>query len=92
VVTNAKLGEAVVYAGGATSKGHGIFYAYPAAGGAPIWSYTLPNGSDESSPAVFGNVVYFTSADGTLYALNATTGKLSARSRPGSSPRRLPWS
>jgi outer membrane protein assembly factor BamB len=76
VVTNAKLGEAVVYAGGATSKGHGIFYAYPAAGGAPIWSYTLPNGSDESSPSVFGNVVYFTSADGTLYALNATTGKL----------------
>jgi outer membrane protein assembly factor BamB len=76
VVSNAKLGEAVVYAGGFTSKDAGSFYAYPAAGGAPIWSYTLPQGSDESSPAVFANVVYFASTDGALFALNATTGAL----------------
>ena len=69
VVMNATLGKALVYAG---ADNH--FYAYPASGGAPVWTYKLPAGVVESSPAVFRGVVYIGSTAGTLYALNATTG------------------
>ncbi len=62
-------GRALVYAGGGNH-----FYAYPAGGGAPVWSYTLPAGVVESSPAVAGGVVYFGSTAGTMFALNASTG------------------
>ena len=62
-------GRALVYAGGGNH-----FYAYPAGGGAAVWSYTLPAGVVENSPAVAGGVVYFGSTAGTLFALNASTG------------------
>ena len=62
-------GRALVYAGAGAH-----FYAYPASGGAPAWSFTLPAGVVENSPAVAGNVVYFGSTAGTIYALNASTG------------------
>jgi outer membrane protein assembly factor BamB len=62
-------GEALVYAGAGNH-----FYAYPAGGGAAVWSYRLPAGVVENSPAVAGGVVYFGSTAGTIYALNASTG------------------
>jgi len=71
VVQNATLGQALVYAG---ANNH--FYAYPAAGGAAVWTYKLPAGVVEASPAVFQGVVYIGSTAGTMYALNATTGAL----------------
>jgi outer membrane protein assembly factor BamB len=71
VVTNATLGKVLVYAG---ANNH--FYAYPAGGGAAVWTYKLPAGVVETSPAVFRGVVYIGSTAGTLYALNATTGAL----------------
>lgn len=71
VVMNATLGKALVYAG---ANNH--FYAYPAGGGAAVWTYKLPAGVVEDSAAVFHGVVYFGSTAGTVFALNATTGAL----------------
>jgi outer membrane protein assembly factor BamB len=68
---------AVATSGGRTLVYDGAgnhFYAYPAGGGAAVWSYTLPAGVAENSPAVAGGVVYFGSTAGTIYALNASTG------------------
>ena len=62
-------GRALVYAGAGNH-----FSAYPAGGGAAVWSYTLPAGVVENSPAVVGGVVYFGSTAGTVFALNASTG------------------
>jgi outer membrane protein assembly factor BamB len=69
VARSTALGRALVYAG---ANNH--FYAYPTGGGAAVWTYKLPAGVVESSPAVFRGVVYIGSTAGTLYALNATTG------------------
>lgn len=71
VATIGTLGKALVFAG---ANNH--FYAYPASGGAPVWTYTLTSGVVETSPAVFAGVVYFGSTAGTLYAVNASTGAL----------------
>jgi outer membrane protein assembly factor BamB len=62
-------GRTLVYAGAGNH-----FHAYPAGGGAAAWSFTLPAGVVENSPAVAGGVVYFGSTAGTIYALNASTG------------------
>ena len=62
-------GRALVYAGAGNH-----FYAHPAGGGAAAWTYTLPAGVVENSPAVVGGVVYFGSTAGTVFALNASTG------------------
>ena len=62
-------GRVLVYAGGGNHV-----YARPAGGGAAAWSYTLPAGVVENSPAVVGGVVYFGSTAGTIFALNASTG------------------
>jgi outer membrane protein assembly factor BamB len=62
-------GRTLVYAGAGNH-----FYAYPVGGGAAAWSYKLPAGVTENSPAVSGGVVYFGSTAGTIYALNASTG------------------
>ena len=71
VATIGSLGKALVYAG---ADNH--FYAYPASGGAPVWTYKLASGVVETSPAVYAGVVYFGSTTGTLYAVNAATGAL----------------
>jgi outer membrane protein assembly factor BamB len=78
VVKNTTLGKALVYAG---ANNH--FNAYPAGGGAAVWSYKLPAGVVETSPAVFSGVVYIGSTAGTLYALNATTGALMCSYKAG---------
>jgi outer membrane protein assembly factor BamB len=78
VVMNATLGKALVYAG---ADNH--FYAYPAGGGAAVWTYKLPAGVVEASPAVFHGVVYIGSTAGSLYALNATTGALMCSFKAG---------
>ena len=69
VVMNATLGKALVYA---AAGNH--FYAYPARGGAAVWTYKVPTGVVENSPAVFHGVVYFATTSGTVFARNATTG------------------
>jgi hypothetical protein len=67
---------------------NGTLYALDASNGNVIWRYTVPraelqigsnelgsNNNDlESSPAVANGVVYVSSNNGTLYALNATNG------------------
>jgi eukaryotic-like serine/threonine-protein kinase len=70
VVNLKALGGAVVFVGGSSS-----FSAYPASGGAPLWTFGVSKAVD-SSPAVYNGVVYFASANGTLYALDAATGAL----------------
>jgi eukaryotic-like serine/threonine-protein kinase len=69
VAYNASLKETLVYEvtyGGAAS-------AFNASTGALVWQRTLsPNVN--SSPAVYGNTVYFGDNGGTLEALNAATG------------------
>jgi eukaryotic-like serine/threonine-protein kinase len=62
-------GRTLVYAGAGNH-----FYAYPVGGGAAVWTYKLPAGVVENSPAVSGGIVYFGSTAGTIYALNASTG------------------
>jgi outer membrane protein assembly factor BamB len=69
--TSPAVVKALVYAG-ANSR----FYAYPAGGGAAVWSYKIATGVVETSPAVFNGVVYFGTTTGTMYALNASTGAL----------------
>jgi outer membrane protein assembly factor BamB len=71
VATSSTLGEAVVYAA-AQSR----FYAYPATGGSPIWTFKTGKGGGafDASPAVFGGVVYAASSVGVIYAFNADTG------------------
>ncbi len=71
VATSTPLGKALVYAG---ANNH--FYAYPAGGGSPVWTYKLRTGVVNTSPAVFGGVVYLGSTAGSIYALNASTGAL----------------
>ena len=55
VATSSTLGEAVVYAA-AQSR----FYAYPATGGSPIWTFRTGKGGGafNASPAVFDGVAY----------------------------------
>jgi eukaryotic-like serine/threonine-protein kinase len=71
VATLGSSGQALVYAG---ADNH--FYAFPAGGNTPAWTYKLASGVVETSPAVFAGVVYFGSTSGTLYAVNASTGAL----------------
>ena len=71
VATSSTLGEAVVYA---AAQSH--FYAYPATGGSPIWTFKTGKGGGafDASPAVFDGVVYAASSVGVIYAFNADTG------------------
>ncbi len=71
VVTVGSPGRALVFAGSGNS-----FYAYPASGGSPVWTYKAASGVIETSPAVYAGVVYFGTTTGTLYAVNASTGAL----------------
>jgi outer membrane protein assembly factor BamB len=70
VVRLKTLGKPVVFVGGSSSLS-----AYPASGGAPLWTFPVSKAVD-SSPAVYNGVVYFASDNGTLYALSAATGTL----------------
>ena len=63
-------GEPVVFVGGSSN-----FYAFPASGGAPLWTFPVKH-IINASPAVLNGVVYFASDDGTIYAVNAANGKL----------------
>ncbi len=63
-------GEPVVFVGGSSN-----FYAFPASGGAPLWTFPVKH-IINASPAVLNGVVYFSSDDGTIYAVNAANGKL----------------
>ncbi len=40
-----------------------------------LWYYVVPESTIHSPPTVIGNVVYFVTDDGTLYALDAETGE-----------------
>jgi outer membrane protein assembly factor BamB len=69
VVYNATLAKTVVYV--ATTGAPAALRMFDAATGALLNNYTLNKGS-VSTPAVFGNTVYFGDQDHTLYALDAT--------------------
>ena len=70
VVNLKATGTPTVFVGGL-----GIFAAYPATGGAPLWTFPV-NKMVNASPAVLNGVVYFGSTDGTIYAVNAKNGAL----------------
>lgn len=69
VVYNATLQKTVVY----DVSVLGMAHAFDASTGATIWQQSV-GGAVVSSPAVDGNTVYFGNGDGSLYALDATTG------------------
>ncbi len=73
VATSATLGEALLY-----TDANNQFYAFPATatGGKAVWIYKYSGGTVEDSPDVFNGVVYFGTTNGTLYALDASTGAL----------------
>ncbi len=65
--------DGIVY----TSSDTTTLYAFNAATGATVWTFTSSYGGSGSSPAVAGGLVYTTSGNAssaTLYALNAQTG------------------
>ena len=49
-------------------------YAVDVATGEPIWEYFIPNSGYRTSLVASGDLLYFSSTDGNLYALNADTG------------------
>ena len=49
-------------------------YAIDVATGEPVWEYFLPNSGYRTSLVASGDLLYFSSTDGNLYALNADTG------------------
>lgn len=69
VVYNATLDKTLVYQGGKS----GTLAALDAVNGERVWGYTA-GAEMSSSPAVFGNTVYFGDDDNKLHAVNATTG------------------
>ncbi len=69
VVYNSQLNETLVFDG---SVGD-VFSAFDAATGSVVWNATL-GGPVVASPAVDGDTVYVPVVNGTLYALDATTG------------------
>ncbi|SRR6266436_1614832 len=76
IVSSPAVVNGVVYIG----SDDGNIYAFNAATGALLWSYSTGFGSYcrcvNSSPAVAKGIVYVGAGDGKLYALNATTGSL----------------
>ncbi len=70
VVDLKSLGEPVVFVGGSSS-----FNAYLASNGTPLWSFPVSKRIN-ASPAVLNGVVYFSSDEGTIYAVNAANGEL----------------
>ena len=73
IVYNQTLGKTLAYVGseGSTSS---ALVAVDTASGAVVWKYSVST-KIWASPAVDSNTVYFAGRN-TLYALNATTGKL----------------
>lgn len=69
VVFNATLGKSIVYVTGGKN-----LQAYDAKTGAPVWTFTA-HGLIDSSPAVYNGVVWVGSTAGSVYSVNATTGK-----------------
>jgi outer membrane protein assembly factor BamB len=70
------VANGVFYSG---SLVNAVFYAIDANTGVPIWTFESGKTRDyafSSSPSVSNGVVYASSDDGNLYALNASTGTL----------------
>ena len=86
VVSLKATGTPTVFAGGL-----GIFAAYPATGGAPLWTFPV-NKMVNASPAVLNGVVYFGSTDGTIYAVNAKNGALRCSYDTNQFNEGSPWS
>ena len=79
VAYNTNLGTNVVYV---VTSGAPSVAAVDAATGTILWQEALPADA-YSSPAVYGNTVYFGSEDYDLYAYNATTGALACTFNTG---------
>ena len=63
-------------------------HALNADDGSAVWSFTA-GGRVDSPPTVFGGAVYFGSADGWMYCLNAADGKLAWRFRVAPESRQI---
>ncbi len=63
-------------------------HAMSADDGAPLWSFTA-GGRVDSPPTVFGQAVYFGSADGWMYCLRAADGALAWRFRVAPEDRQI---
>ncbi len=76
VSSPARIGDAVVVAGGSYGIGGQVTALDPATG-AILWTFT-PNGPVQSSVAAADGKVFFSTntAGGTIYAVNATGGRL----------------
>lgn len=70
VAYNSALNQTLVY----DVTYAGVVSAFSASAGQLIWRRTVAAGGVDSSPAVYGNTVYFGGNGGTLEALNAATG------------------
>ena len=82
---------AVVVAGGrccVARRESNTVCALKADDGAPLWSFTT-GGRIDSPPAVFGQAVYFGSADGWIYCLRASDGALAWRFRVAPEARQI---
>lgn len=77
----------VVYAGTRDEDGDGdsAVHAVSLATGKKLWSYTVPS-SVHGSIAVSDGLVFVPTLRGSLFAVNATTGKLAWRNDPGPAP------
>ncbi len=66
----------------ANASGDGLILAFDAATGAPLWTAQLPGliggGGSSSPPTAANGVVYTSTGDGTLYALDELTGNVIA--------------
>jgi len=83
--------SAVVVAGGrlyVARREANTVVALSAADGSPLWSFTAA-GRVDSPPTVFGNAVYFGSADGWMYCLRAADGALAWRFRVAPEARQI---
>ncbi|MDQ6777135.1 MAG: PQQ-binding-like beta-propeller repeat protein, partial [Actinomycetota bacterium] len=60
---------------GAKTPTQGRFVALSAQTGRILWSMSIPPGS-ESSPLVYGHMLYFGDQDGTVRAIDASTGRV----------------
>ena len=63
-------------------------HALNADDGSPIWYFTA-GGRVDSPPTVWGDLVYFGSADGWIYCVRAQDGKLAWRFRMAPEPRQI---
>jgi hypothetical protein len=74
-ISTPSINEDAVFVGSGAMNGQGKFFKLDLNGNL-LWEF-FPNGAVQSSPALAGNLIYFTTnvADGRIYCLNQTSGE-----------------